>query len=814
MKKKLIALLTIFTALFTLGACDVSQGQSNTQNPSHSSSNKTPETFTEFDEEDREMLEELIGFELPFIENEDYDLDDYQEYNPETGKTESIINFCMEGLDEETCEEYVSLFDEDSGYEFVDEGEDDGEFWSTYTKDGYDVKVVYSQNRKGFYTIDVYVVYDEVDGDVTSSDTASSDTESSDTSHDTASSDTESSDTSHDTASSDTESSDTSSDIPEYQYNDFTDEEKALFNEYFGFVIPFLPSNSEYALNDVSEQDCKYLYYMPPTASEEELEGYLSLYSKADGYTQSAKYIEGECTYYVFVKNNHSITIATQNSYIGYNVYIIVSEGVEIDSTIPDKGEGPYNDFMDHEKAWYKDYCGFVIPFIYNEEYTVVPTIDYDNQIRFQTVVYDSNAVEEYLALYYANYEFISSEEDEYESKTWYYFAKDDVTMSVCLSDYNDGTLIEVATSKAINYAYTDFTDEEKALYEDYCGFVIPFVANNNYSVVDNTADGEGLTFNVYVQPQAALQAYANLYIYNDDYDMGFGHEEDGVNFMYFSRGNFTLEMRWVFFTNGAELSVTVKEREEPVVHTDFTDEEKALYQDYCGFVIPFLTNMGYEVTNLIENGEGILFTLKDNVSETSANNYFYQFKNTSEYEYIDVVQYSNQDGTAIAIHKFMKNGCTVFCMAELSGYYYGLAVQVIKGDIPLPQLGDNTYPELREYLYTDFTDEEKALFTDYFGFIIPFFANNGYSLIDYSESGEPYLYFSPNMAVAEKDCNAYLLLFSEENGYILEDSGENSNDSGDTFYNYYFKKEDCLVQVVLAQSESGINVLYVHITK
>ena len=529
---------------------------------------------------------------------------------------------------------------------------------------------------------------------------------------------------------SDTDSS-SSGDVGDYKYTDFNKNEKNLFNQYFGFVIPFLPNNNGYTVQDMSDSESGHaLYFSGPRVEKEELDGYLGLYSTANGYKSQGKYIYGDTLYYSFSKNDVQIIIQVQESAIGYYVSVMLTEATDIDSTIPDKGEGPYYDFMDHEKAWYEEYCGFVIPFIYNEEYTVIPTIDYDNQIRFQTVVYDSNAVEEYLDLYYANYEFISSEEDEYESKTWYYFAKDDVTMSVCLSDYNDGTLIEVATSKAINYAYTDFTDEEKALYEDYCGFVIPFVANNNYSVVDNTADGEGLTFNVYVQPQAALQTYLNLYIYNDDYDMGFGHEENGVSFMDFSRGNFTLEMRWVFFTNGAEFSVTVKEREEPAVYIDFTDEEKALYQDYCGFVIPFYTNKGYTVTDNTEDGAGILFKLMTNISEKSAGEYLLNFMDQTKFEFKGHAPY---DGKG-AIYKFAKDGYTIFVILEAPTYsIFYVSVQVVEGDLAIP-----------DYLYTDFKAGEKEAYQNAFGFVIPFAPNNYYSVDDFSATGGiKYLYFS-----------------------------------------------------------------------
>ena len=121
-------------------------------------------------------------------------------------------------------------------------------------------------------------------------------------------------------------------------------------------------------------------------------------------------------------------------------------------------------------------------------------------------------------------------------------------------------------------------------------------------------------------------------------------------------------------------------------------------------------------------------------------------------------------------------------------------------------------------YDYTAFTAAEKALFNEYFGFVIPFVANDEYYVEEYAyyyeeenetEIGINFYTFGNTQA----EFNAYKALFTEANGYIYDYMYE--DDYGDTWYcyskgdyyidmAYYYDDVDDVIDVFVYELKEG----------
>ncbi len=110
-------------------------------------------------------------------------------------------------------------------------------------------------------------------------------------------------------------------------------------------------------------------------------------------------------------------------------------------------------------------------------------------------------------------------------------------------------------------------------------------------------------------------------------------------------------------------------------------------------------------------------------------------------------------------------------------------------------------------YAYTDFTTDEKALFMQYIGEIIPFVANDEYYVEGWNESeglGYEYGMCFYTFGNTAADFAAYRLLFSD---YELSETYE--GDNGDTWYCYI--KGDVVVDVSFYTNE-GVTVIDLYV--
>ena len=124
-------------------------------------------TSTDFTAEEKALFEDYFGFVVPFIESEEYYVEEYELYYEETDETEIGVNFYAYGLTSAEFNDYKALFTTANGYTYDGEEEDSyGDMWYYYTKNGHYVDVTYYMDDYGDYLTDVYV-YDLYEGDLT-----------------------------------------------------------------------------------------------------------------------------------------------------------------------------------------------------------------------------------------------------------------------------------------------------------------------------------------------------------------------------------------------------------------------------------------------------------------------------------------------------------------------------------------------------------------------------------------------------------------------------------------------------------------------
>ena len=475
--------------------------------------------------------------------------------------------------------------------------------------------------------------------------------------------------------------------------------------------------------------------------------------------------------------------------------------GDENDGTDPDgdKEENPvaktYSDFTATEKSLLTKYIGAHIPFIPNDEYYFegyYDIDDYENGINFYTV---GNTEAEFLAYLdlYSDYELYETYEDEY-GDTWYCYVKGDVVVDLSYYLYEGEYYVDVFVYSNLSggtdtpedgYLYTDFTYSERALFNSYFGFVIPFCPTNEYYVEDLSTTEDGvvtrvLTYCTSGNTEADFDEYCELF---SSYELSYSYDfEDMIMYVY-ALENIEIYLSYYLYEGDYYVEVSVigsgdTSTDSGHTYTDFTDEEKSLFNSYFGFVIPFCPNDLYYV-------EEYSYDYEDGTTESGIN--FYAMLDTnSEFEaYRALFSEYQFEGTELIEGNTWYTYTNGKYTVELAYYEYYDDIYII--DLYVFEIsaggnagaGDNG----GEYLYTDFTSSEKALFTRYFGFSIPFLPNNDYVLEEYTYTSNGVTEVGLNFYAygnTAAEFEAYLRLFS---GYTLVETYK--DEYGDTWYSY-----------------------------
>ena len=241
-----------------------------------------------------------------------------------------------------------------------------------------------------------------------------------------------------------------------YTYTAFTAEERALFMEVAGAVVPFVPTNEYYVeeyYDEYYEENCISYYTFGNTKAD--FDAYYDLfvgYELVDSFEDSygdtwyclngATYVEMSFYYY------------DGDYVIDVYVYTPIEDGSGDNSgneggsdngstdNDNDSGDYLYNDFTSAEKSLFKEYFGEVIPFLINNEYYVEEyNFDYsDGEYEEGINFYVYGATQMQFGLYralFSDYSYDGSETDEY-GDAWYYYTAD-AGYYVDMSYYSDG---------------------------------------------------------------------------------------------------------------------------------------------------------------------------------------------------------------------------------------------------------------------------------------------------------------------------------------------------------------------------------------
>lgn len=109
----------------------------------------------------------------------------------------------------------------------------------------------------------------------------------------------------------------------------------------------------------------------------------------------------------------------------------------------------------------------------------------------------------------------------------------------------------------SINHTYSDFTSEEKSIFNETVGLVIPFIPNDEYYVEEFDWGTEiGVSFYTLGNTQAEFDAFRNLF---SDYTYD-GSEDDeyGDAWYYYSKGNVYVDMSFYYYENEYVVDVYV----------------------------------------------------------------------------------------------------------------------------------------------------------------------------------------------------------------------------------------------------------------
>lgn len=275
-----------------------------TTKPTTSTSGTTNEPSThiyvDFTASEKKLFNEVIGDIIPFISNDEYYVEEYSyDYGDER---EVGLNYYTFG---NTQAEFDAYKEEFSSYVLADSYEDDyGDTWYCYdAPDGSYLVDMSFYCYENTYVVDVYVycLYDTSSG----GDGGSTDTE--------------------------------------YAYTDFTADDKALFTQYIGAQIPFIPNNEYYieGYYDVDDYEHGINFYTIGN-TQADFDAYLNKFSSWELYkTYQDEYGD---TWYCYIKNDVVVDVAYYYDggyyYVDLYVYSDLSTDIEEGGGTGDSGSG------------------------------------------------------------------------------------------------------------------------------------------------------------------------------------------------------------------------------------------------------------------------------------------------------------------------------------------------------------------------------------------------------------------------------------------------------------------------------------------
>ena len=414
----------------------------------------------------------------------------------------------------------------------------------------------------------------------------------------------------------------------------FTADEKALFEGYFGFVIPFMSSAEYYVEDYMTEYGTVDYYFVVDSTSA--LDAYLDL---LDGYTFTKTYDDADYgTCYIYQKSGFELDICCyfEEYFESYIIYVMVytpeEDGGSDTPSEPDTSDG----FTADEKALFIDNLGVIPPFMPGVEYYVDDYyLEEYGIIDYYFVVDGAAALQDYFALL-DGYSFVESYNDA-DYGTGYIYKKDNIELDICCyydSEYFNSYIVDVYVYLAEDGGSDTpsepdtsdgFTADEKALFEGYFGFVIPFVNSTDYYVEDYmSTEDEFVVYYAWDITEADFATYRSLF---SDYNYTDSYVEDGITWYLYEKNGVCVEFAYYYYdedgVSGDLLDVyvyLVDVQGEDTPGMDVEDDEKPNSPDENGVI----TNEGKGLPK--DDGDGVYnvdFTKGENVKDVTDQGYY-----------------------------------------------------------------------------------------------------------------------------------------------------------------------------------------------
>ena len=368
------------------------------------------------------------------------------------------------------------------------------------------------------------------------------------------------------------------------------------------------------------------------------------------------------------------------------------------------------------------------------------------------------------------------------------------------------------------NHLYTDFTSDEKSLFNSTVGMVIPFIPNDEYYVEELSDEyGDYISFYTFGNTEAEFEAYRALF---SSYTY-VGTEDDsyGDAWYYYSKGDVCVDMSFYYYDGENVVDIYVYLSEDSgSTGGDSSDDDDDTTGDTINYGTrdnPVTTTYAYNACKDLANGDSSAdaFYVKGTVTKIGQKGNYYMnvyFTDGKTEMLIYTINMSNgitgfEVGDTIIACGYIKNYNGTIEMATYNKTVYVYVVDVITDEDDNGSTGGDT-PDDGGNTYTDFTSDEKELLNHEFGFVIPFIPNNGYTLEEYSYEDEiGYNFYTYGNTQAEFD--AYLELFSS---YTYD--GTDTDDYGDAWYFYSY--DGIYIDVSYYNTDEGyVTDVYVYIT-
>ena len=347
-------------------------------------------------------------------------------------------------------------------------------------------------------------------------------------------------------------------------YNDFTMSEKAIFTQYIGALIPFIPNDEYYVEGyyDTADYENGINFYTVGN-TEAEFITYLGLYSDYELYeTYEDDYGD---TWYCYVKDDVVVDLCYYlydgEYYVDVYVYSDLSEdGGEGGEDIPSVIEQWKSAYECITVAEALSLCQNYVSSPSSERYYIIATVTevMDTTYGQFTVADETGSIMVYGTR-------SADGTKRYDAMGIDLGIGDTILIYGTLQNYKGNTK-EVQNAWLIDYyseggdgndtpdsgyRNTAFTESEKALFNSTFGFVIPYLPNNEYYLEEYAYEDEsGINFYVYDYSVADFNSYRALY---SSYTFVESYEDEyGDTWYTYGKNGYFIDMSIYEYESGA----------------------------------------------------------------------------------------------------------------------------------------------------------------------------------------------------------------------------------------------------------------------